>query len=162
MSGDKLASGARSATFSGATKEMPGTDVWKQESPNLGPELTKLYVDPNPPNLHDPVQFFEDKPRVGYEGQPVGDSVLVARVEREHSSNLVLPDSMKAKSEIGYIVAVGEKVKRFKAGQMVMWDKFASHGADIELLDTEGVERHYLLVKDFDILMGLKKIKTGE
>ena len=86
------------------------------------------------------------------------DSVLGQRVEREHSSNLVLPDSMKAKSEIGYIVGVGEKVKRFKKGQMVLFDKFASHGAEIELVDVDGVPRNYLLVKDFDLLLVLKKV----
>ena len=184
--GNQLASGARSATFQQATGESElSQDLKTQSMPFVCdryaidereyhrlasllaegeplPNLTRLPDSrvemPERPFAVEHFGIETQKPAVGYEGQPVGDSVLVTRVEKEHSSNLVLPDSMKAKSEIGYIVAVGEKVTDFKAGQMVMWDKFASHGADIELMDADGVQRSYLLLKMFDILMGLKKV----
>ncbi len=188
MSGDKLASGGRSATFTQAvgqnelehdlkTQSMPYClEHWVMNEREYK-ELCLLIA------RHQPLPHVERQyrvevieplivscetsepqpiaPQVGYEGQPVGDSVLVTRVEREHSSNLVLPDSMKAKSEIGFIVAVGEKVADFKVGQMVMWDKFASHGADIELVDADGVERKLLLLKSFDILMALRKVTVS-
>lgn len=155
MSGDRLASGARSASFNAPTAEMEGTQVWPPDAPFIQ-QLEEI-----------PIESVRDmypsggKPTVGYRGQPVGDSVLVQRVEREHSSNLVLPDSMKSKSEIGYIVAVGKKVKLYKQGQMVLFDKFASHGADIELVDEDGIERKYLLLKEYDLLMTLTKVKVS-
>jgi co-chaperonin GroES (HSP10) len=104
------------------------------------------------------LEATEPKPSVGYEGDPVGDNVLVQRVEREHTSNLILPDSLKAKSDLGFIKAVGEAVKYFKRGDLILFDKFASHGADISLIDEDGVERSMLLLREFDILMRLKKI----
>lgn len=157
--GDRLASGARSANFNAPTAEMEGTQVWPADAPV---ELTEGDMQDDQ-SFNPPRQFVElpDKPKVGYRGQPVGDSVLVQRVEREHSSNLVLPDSMKSKSEIGYIVAVGKKVKLYKQGQMVLFDKFASHGADIELVDEDGIERKYLLLKEYDLLMTLTKVNVS-
>jgi co-chaperonin GroES (HSP10) len=188
MSGDKLASGGRSATFTQAagqneldhdlkTQSMPYClEHWAIDEAEYKrlcflisrreplPQVGRRYRIEVVADLMIPRETSEPQPiapTVGYEGQPVGDSVLVTRVEREHSSNLVLPDSMKAKSEIGFIVAVGEKVADFKVGQMVMWDKFASHGADIELVDADGVERKLLLLKSFDILMALRKVTVS-
>ena len=84
--------------------------------------------------------------------------VLILRVEKEHTSNLIIPDSMKARSDIGFVKAVGEAVKFYKAGQLVLFDRFASHGADICLIDEEGIERNMLLLREYDILMRLKKV----
>jgi co-chaperonin GroES (HSP10) len=98
------------------------------------------------------------KPSFGYIGSPGGDNVLIQRVEKEHTSTIILPDSMKAKSEIGFVKAVGKACKTWKPGQLVLFDKFASHGAENHLLDEQGIEREYLLLREYDILMALKKV----
>lgn len=153
--GDVLAGGGKSAQFQQPTKEMAGTEVWKDMpalEPVFMPEPAVEFLAPKPEETP------REKPQVGYEGDPTGDCVLVQRVEREHSSNLIVPDSMKAKSDIGFIKAVGKAVKFYKPGNLVLFDRFASHGADISLLDEDGVERHMLLLREYDILMRLKKI----
>lgn len=151
--GDKLARGGKSATFTGAVKEMPGTSgIWDMDRDGPLPESY-----PYEP-AGEITEVVQQKPAIGYEGQPVGDSILVQRVEREHSSLLVLPDSLKAKSDIGYVVAVGEEAKKAKQGTLILFDRFASHGADIDLIDSQGVQRSFLLLKDYDVLMSLKKI----
>jgi co-chaperonin GroES (HSP10) len=164
MGGDKLASGGRSASFNAPAQEMEGTDIWDHD--------TFVTSEPEPPKEDSKQAMGEqadllasgsvNKPSVGYEGEPVGDSILVERVEREHSSNLVLPDSLKAKSDLGYVVAVGSEVKRTEKGKLILFDKFASHGADISLIDGDGVERHYLLLKDYDVLMALRRVSSSQ
>lgn len=117
-----------------------------------------VFMPEGAPHIPNAVLPYKEKPAFGYEGDPTGDCVLVQRVEREHTSNLILPDSLKAKSDIGYIKAVGEAVKYYKPGNLVLFDKFASHGSDISLIDEDGVERAMLLLREFDILMRLKKV----
>lgn len=99
-----------------------------------------------------------DRPSVGYEGEPLGDEILVIRVEKEHSSSLVIPDSLKARSDTGFVVAVGPEAKRVQKGNLILFDKFASCGADINLVDGDGIERQYVLLKEYDALMRLKKV----
>jgi co-chaperonin GroES (HSP10) len=96
--------------------------------------------------------------KVRYEGDCRGDNVLVTRVEREHSSQFIIPDSAKAKSDIGMVVGIGPKVERCKKGELVLFDRFAAHGKEIELVDENGAARMHLLLMDCDILLGLKKL----
>jgi len=120
----------------------------------LTPEEQAVLNVPEP----EPVEEIEIKPNVGYKGKPVGDQLLVQRVEREHSSNLIIPPSAKSKSDVGYVKEVGIEVTRAKVGQLVLFDKFASIGADISLIDESGLERQFLLLKDIDVMMQLEKV----
>lgn len=104
----------------------------------------------------------EAKPEVGYAAEPFGDNILVTRVAKEHTSNLIIPDSMKAKSEIGYVVAVGEAVKNVKAGMLILFDRFASHGNDYKFIDEEGIERPYVLLREYDAMCKLKKFNVSD
>lgn len=103
-------------------------------------------------------EIHPEKPSSGYRGNAVGDSVLVLPVEKDNTSRLLIPDSAAAKTDIGFIKSCGEKVENFKPGQLVLFDKFASHGAEIPLIDEEGVERVYLLLKSFDLMLILEKV----
>lgn len=159
--GDQLASGGASATFQGPTREMPGTDVFRE--PGLQPVAEEVFEAPEPKFMPavGPIPIFEEpKPQVGYRGRPFWDQILIQRVEREHSSNIILPDSMKLKSDIGFVIAVGNKVEKIKEGQLVLFDRFASHGADIDLIDYDGIERKYLLLREYDVQLELEKIQV--
>ena len=104
-----------------------------------------------------------EKPAVVYQWDtPYGDNILVQRVDQEHSSNLVIPDSAKTKSQIGFVVAVGAGVKEVKQGSLVIFDAFASHGKETNLIDEQGVERQMLLLKEYDIQLPIKKVIRGE
>jgi hypothetical protein len=50
------------------------------------------------------------------------------------------------------------QVAAFKVGELVPFDKFASCGSEITLVDEDGVERSCLLLKDYDILLRLQKV----
>lgn len=185
--GDVLASGGKSAQFQPASnqgelendlkilprlsvKEKYGVtdseywdalDLLSKKEPLPNWKIEEDFQAPGislPPIELQPIATIEEKQTFGYEGDPTGDCVLVQRVEREHSSNLILPDSLKAKSDIGFVKAVGESVKFYKPGQLILFDKFASHGADISLIDEDGIERQMLLLREYDITMRLKKI----
>ena|ERR1039458_9200154 len=158
--GSHLAQGGKQATFQGAAREMAGTDVFPElpKGPEGTVSLTREDVIPVAEDPFDAGPVPETKPEFGYEGDPVGDCVLIQRVEREHTSNLILPDSLKAKSDLGFVKAVGEAVKFYKPGNLVLFDKFASHGSDISLIDEDGIERHMLLLREYDLLMRLKKV----
>ena len=135
------------------------------------PDLRPTQEEPSEPGLQpvaDPVfdsefaEVEEAKPEVGYAAEPFGDNILVTRVAKEHTSNLIIPDSMKAKSEIGYVVAVGEAVKNVKAGMLILFDRFASHGNDYKFIDEEGIERPYVLLREYDAMCKLKKFNVSD
>jgi co-chaperonin GroES (HSP10) len=95
--------------------------------------------------------------KVSYKADCRGDNVLVIRVEREHSSQLIIPDSAKAKSDIGHVAEVGPQATRCKKGELVLFDRFAAHGKEIELVDEQGIPRQHLLLNDVDVLLGLRR-----
>lgn len=97
-----------------------------------------------------------EKPQ--YRAECRGDNVLVIRVEREHSSMLIIPESARAKSDVGRVAAVGKDVTRASKGELVLFDRFAAHGKEIELLDDQGIPRQHLLLNDVDILLGLERV----
>jgi co-chaperonin GroES (HSP10) len=156
--GSSLARGGRSAQFQAPAREKEGTDVFHQVVP-----LAEEIFDPGPvPELVAEVgvqDYYKEKPAVGYRGNAKGDNVLLLRVDKEHTSNLIIPDSMKSRSDIGFIVSVGQKVVDYNAGQLVLFDRFASHGSDVELIDEEGILRKYLLLREYDIMLELEKIQ---
>jgi len=93
-----------------------------------------------------------------YEGTPRRDNILVSPVESEHSSQLIIPKNMKSRTNIGYVKSVGPDVKDIKAGDLVLYDAFASYGAEISLM-TDGEETRFMLLKDYDIQLTLKKVE---
>jgi co-chaperonin GroES (HSP10) len=95
--------------------------------------------------------------KISYKADCRGDNVLVIRVEREHSSQLIIPDSAKAKSDIGHVAEVGPQATRCKKGELVLFDRFAAHGKEIELVDEQGIPRQHLLLNDVDVLLGLRR-----
>jgi co-chaperonin GroES (HSP10) len=100
--------------------------------------------------------------KVRYSGKPLGDEVLVIKTEREHSSQLIIPDSAKTKEGIGFIVSHGpEAVRAIAAGgvkALVIFDQFAAYGKEIELVDEQGIPRQHLLLKDCDVQLRLERI----
>jgi chaperonin GroES len=88
--------------------------------------------------------------------RPLGDRILVLRVEEEEktSGGIIIPDSAKEKPQEGKIVAVGpgktgEKGERIsmtvKAGDRILFGKYA--GNEIKI---DGVE--HLIMHEDDIL----------
>lgn len=127
--------------------------------PNL--ETVPLRIDHPEPAFHPGTGIAEPEPpkQSGYSGEAFGESLLVYRVEKEHSSGLIIPDSMKARSDVGFVKSVGKKAAAagIKTGVLVLFDKFAAAGGDIQLVDEDGIERECLLLKHYDVQLILKK-----
>lgn len=92
--------------------------------------------------------------------QPLGDRVLVKRLEAEEKTKggIVLPDSTKEKPQKGEVVAVGKgkvlesgKVEplEVKKGDKVLFGKYA--GSEITYKEEE-----YLILREEDILAVIK------
>jgi len=92
--------------------------------------------------------------------QPLGDRVLVKRLEAEEKTKggIVLPDSTKEKPQKGEVVAVGKgkvlesgKVEplEVKKGDKVLFGKYA--GSEITYKEEE-----YLILREEDILAIIK------
>ena len=129
---------------------IPPVEITVITEPGLQPVAEEVF-DPGPVPA-------EEASKVGYRGRARGDHIIIQRVEREHTSNLIIPDSMKAKSDIGFIYSAGEKCETYRQGMLVLFDRFASHGADIDLIDEEGIERKLLLLREYDVQCELEKV----
>jgi len=83
--------------------------------------------------------------------QPLGNRVLVARVEEQTTtaSGIIIPDNAKEKPSQGKIVAVGGDVEHITAGDTVVFGKYS--GNDITL---DGKE---YLIMDADDIFGIIK-----
>jgi chaperonin GroES len=88
--------------------------------------------------------------------RPLGDKVLVERVEAENKTagGIVLPDTAKEKPQRGKVVSVGDgkitedgtkQKMQVKKGDMVLFTSYA--GTDIKI---EGKE--YLIMSESDIM----------
>lgn len=88
--------------------------------------------------------------------RPLGDKVLVQRVEAENktSGGIVLPDTAKEKPQRGKVISVGEgkimedgrrQKMQVKKGDMVLFTSYA--GTEIK---TDGKE--YLIMSESDIM----------
>ena len=188
MRGDILAKGGRAASFTMGQSDSELAHDLKvllplevQEKYGIGAEvydelLSDFIAGKELPNLSPPVEdrvIAEDevvidelpedvpveRPKVGYKGESLGDTVLIQRVDKEHSSNLIIPDSLKAKSEIAYIISAGKLCKYVEEGWLILFDRFASVGMEISLIDEDGIERERLVVHEYDILLKLDKIQ---
>jgi chaperonin GroES len=93
--------------------------------------------------------------------QPLGDRVVVSRIEEEEKTagGIIIPDTAKEKPQEGKVVAagpgkVGEDGKRIpldvKKGNRVLFGKYA--GTEIEI---DGVE--HLIMREEDILGVIEK-----
>lgn len=188
--GDKLARGAKKASFEvrGEAEFLHDMKVMRSEQVMEKYAISeetyrehlatlergeKIENPPVPPGLrvvsNEPGQVkFADGSKVEikvpetpkYSAEARGDNVLVTRVDNEHSSQLIIPPSAKAKSDIGRVVAIGPEVERCSVGELVLFDRFAAHGKEIELVDTQGIARLHLLLNDADILLGLQRYQS--
>ena len=81
--------------------------------------------------------------------KPLADKVLVKleKSETKSAGGIIIPDTAQEKTQIGAVVAVGDdkEVIKVKAGQKVMYDKYA--GTQVKI----GAEEH-LIIKMSDIL----------
>jgi co-chaperonin GroES (HSP10) len=161
MRKDTLAAGAKKATFTGGFGEGELRPPVAVEEPET--------ADPLPSHVDNLARFELEKSPTIYKGQPLGDMVLVKRVERESRSRIILADVARGKSDTGIVVGVGEgKIdittgKRtplsVKQGDLVLFDKFATVGMEVQLAD-EGGEAEHLLVREHDILLILTEVRN--
>ncbi|MCL2380150.1 MAG: co-chaperone GroES [Treponema sp.] len=81
--------------------------------------------------------------------KPLTDRVLVKleKGETKSAGGIIIPDTAQEKTQIGSVVAIGDdkEVIKVKAGQKVMYDKYA--GTQVKI----GGEEH-LILKMSDIL----------
>jgi chaperonin GroES len=81
--------------------------------------------------------------------KPLADRVLVKldKIEANTAGGIIIPDSAQEKTQQGIVVEVGDDkdVIKVKAGQKVMYDKYA--GTQIKI---DGVE--HLILKMSDII----------
>jgi chaperonin GroES len=156
MAKDSLAQGAKSASFM-----MPTAD---KNSPielrNVAPE------EPLQSHVDNSAMFARKKPSIIYRGKPIGEMVLVKRIERESNSAIILPDSAKGKSDMGIVVSAGDGAidqltgmrtpLNVREGEMILFDKFAAVGMEITLMDEHGDEAEHLILREHDILLILE------
>lgn len=149
-SGDRLARGQKSATFSGGYGDG-------ELKPSLAPEESIPAV------VDNSALFAPKKPEVVYRGKPFNKRVLVTRVEIKSNSSIIVPDSAKEKSEVGIIVALSpdsDLAKQgIKEGCMVLFDRFASIGQCYPLLDENGETKEHVLLSECDIQMELVEVR---
>ncbi|MDR0312829.1 MAG: co-chaperone GroES [Treponema sp.] len=81
--------------------------------------------------------------------QPLADRVLVKieKSEAKSAGGIIIPETAQEKTQIGVVTEVGDdkEVIKVKAGQKIMYDKYA--GTQVKI---EGAE--YLILKMSDIL----------
>ncbi|HBD93574.1 MAG: co-chaperone GroES [Spirochaetes bacterium GWF1_31_7] len=79
--------------------------------------------------------------------RPIGDRVLikVKDSETKTSGGLVIPQTSQEKTQEGTIVSVGEVDNKVKAGDVVMYDKYAGTQLKIDGKD-------HLIIKTEEIL----------
>lgn len=135
--------------------------------PNLAPTDYAKIEDVKP--FDESKTFFENMqanvtvpPQIQYRAKAFGENIIVQRVEKGHSSNIIIPDNALAKSDNGYVISVGDRVQNLKPGQLVMFDQFAAHGNEMKLVDDEGIERENLLLKECDVLCLLEKVQSSD
>jgi chaperonin GroES len=81
--------------------------------------------------------------------KPLADRVMVKleKTEAKTASGIIIPDTAQEKTQTGLVVEVGDdaEVIKVKAGQKVMYDKYA--GTQIKIDGTE-----HLILKMSDII----------
>ena len=89
-------------------------------------------------NTDSPLVFTDAKPEYGYKPSPLFDSVFIKPVPREHKARLITPDAYEPATDIGFVVAVGPAINGLKAGDLVLFDRFAKVGYEFTLVDETG------------------------
>lgn len=74
---------------------------------------------------------------------------------------MIVPDAHKEKSDVGFLWAVGPEVKDLKKGQMVLYDKYSTVGQNYSLLDEDGDEKEFLLLRQISVVAVLHKERRG-
>ena len=97
-----------------------------------------------------------------YTAQPRGDNVFILPTSKEHSSKVIIPDAHKEKSDIGYVWAVGPEVSDLKKGDVVLFDKFSTVGQSYSLLDDDGDEKEFLMLRSVSVVAVLHREKRKE
>ena len=87
---------------------------------------------------------------------PLGNRVLVRRVEEQETSSIILPDTAKKKQEMAEVIAIGHGKKNdtppsVKIGDTVLVDKYA--GQEVTINDDE----EFLIVRFDDIIAIVNK-----
>jgi chaperonin GroES len=80
--------------------------------------------------------------------KPLGDRVLVKleEVEEKTAGGIFIPQTAQEKTQSGTVVAVGDdEIIKVKAGQKVMYDKYAGTTVSVDNVD-------HLLIRYSDIL----------
>lgn len=79
--------------------------------------------------------------------KPLGDRVFVKFTEemQKTAGGLYIPDAAKEKPQKGVVEAVGKDVEEVKAGDIILFDKYAGSKINIDNVD-------YLIVKEDEIL----------
>lgn len=165
-SGDKLARGAKAANFTmGGGKKDDPIELKNVAAPDAcGEDVLHSRVDNS-------ALFAKKKPVVYYKGTPLADMVLVRRVQKQSNSMIVLPDSAQAKSDMGIVAGVGVGAVDITTGQrtplsvqegdLILFDKFASVGMEVSLLDANGDEQEHLILREHDILLKLTEVREA-
>jgi chaperonin GroES len=85
------------------------------------------------------------KSNVGF--KPLGDRVFVKFLEEmeKTAGGIYIPDAAKEKPQKGRVEAVGKDVEEVKAGDVILFDKYAGSKINIDNED-------YLIVKEDEIL----------
>jgi co-chaperonin GroES (HSP10) len=151
--GDKLARGAKTATFSGGYGEG-------ELKPSLAAEGSI------PDVVDNSALFAAKKPQTWYKGKPFYGRVLVVPVDLKSNTTVIIPDSAKDKSEVGRIAAFSadSKLKEWglELGALILFDRFAAVGQSFPLLNQDGENIVHLLLQECDVQMELIEVQQPE
>ena len=146
--GDVLASGGKSATFYPANSPITARNISEAHTEEHDPL----------PSIVDNLAEFTKRPKVCYRGKARANMVLVSRVEKESNSRIIIPDTSRAKSDIGIVKSAGPAIDDLNEGDLVLYDRFAAVGQEVSLIDESGDEREYLMLAAHDILLILEPV----
>lgn len=156
MSGDELARGAKSKSFLPINNApMAGEGVFDPQ-----PQRTAVAEPEELVSRVDNSSLFKRKEPKRYRGKAIGRFLLIERLKKDEDGLLVIPDAYKAKSEIGRIYSIGAtaEARGLKVGDLVMFDRFATVGAESELIGEDGKLRELLVMQDLDVIMQLEEV----
>lgn len=99
------------------------------------------------------------KPEYGYRPTPLLDRVFIKPVPKEHKSRLITPDAYGTATDQGFVTAVGPDVVGIKAGDLVLFDRFAKVGYEFTLLDDEGELAELVCMQAQFVFAVLQRVK---
>ena len=99
------------------------------------------------------------RPEYGYKPQPLLDRVFIKPCPKEHKSRLITPDAYGTATDQGFVTAVGPNVQGIKAGDLVLFDRFAKVGYEFDLLDEDGEVVQMVCLQAVFIFAVLERVK---